>query len=159
MALALWFTHHSGNEYRLSVAGVLLIELGLKIQVSILHWFAVVSNCRDARVENDTRSSRHEQHTHGHHICCSHLQHTSDYRGYVRYLGHTARSSHKSDNWSAFGGCFSGMCGGWLWLPAVYGAQQDFNSQRKSAWVPSSVLRLPECKLSLRVRMKWKGII
>ena len=56
------------NEYRLSVAWVLHIELGLKIWVYVLRWLAVVSDCTGVRVENDTRPARHKQYTHEHRI-------------------------------------------------------------------------------------------
>ena len=42
------------KEYRLSVAGVLYTELGLKIRVYVLCLLAVVIDCTCARVENDT---------------------------------------------------------------------------------------------------------
>ena len=60
------------NLYRISVAGVLHIELGLKMRVYVLRWLAVISDCTGALVENDTRPARHKQHMHGHRIYPSH---------------------------------------------------------------------------------------
>ena len=56
------------NDYRLSVAGVLHIEFGLKIRIYVLRWLAMVSDCIGARVKNDTRPARHKQYTHGHRV-------------------------------------------------------------------------------------------
>ena len=60
------------NEYQLSVAGVLHIELGLKIRVYVLRCLVVVSECTGAWVENDTRPARHKQYIHGNRICATH---------------------------------------------------------------------------------------
>ena len=43
------------NEYWLSVAGVLHIEMGLKMQVYVLRWFTVVSDYCNNFVENVTQ--------------------------------------------------------------------------------------------------------
>ena len=48
------------------------IELGLKMRVYVICRLAVVSDCTGARVENETRPSRHKQYTHGQRICPSH---------------------------------------------------------------------------------------
>ena len=71
---------------------VLHIELELKIQVYVLRLLAVVSDCTGARIENDTRPARQTTHTG---IAYAHLTaaHCCDYMGYVRHVGHAARSS------------------------------------------------------------------
>ena len=74
------------------MAGVLHIELGLKIRVYVLRWMAVVGECTGARVENDTRPAGHKQCTHGHCICSPHV--IDHYIDYVRHVGHAARSNH-----------------------------------------------------------------
>ena len=82
------------------MAGVLHIELGLKIGVYVLRWLAVVSDSTGARVENDTRPAWHKQYTNNKQgITYAHLtaSHSCDCMGYVRHVGHAARNSKKSD--------------------------------------------------------------
>ena len=81
----------SPNDCRLSVAEVHHIELGLKIRVYVIRRLAVVCDSTCAWTENDNRPARHKQYTYGY----THLTapHSCDYMGYVRHVGHTARSS------------------------------------------------------------------
>ena len=53
----------------------------------------MVSDCTVARVENDARTARHKQYAHTV-IAYSHLTapHSCDHMGYVRRVGHAARS-------------------------------------------------------------------
>ena len=76
------------------MAGVLHIELGLEIRVYVLRRLAVVSDCAGARVENDTRPARHKNSTHTDTTYANLTAlHSCDYMGYVRHVGHAARSS------------------------------------------------------------------
>ena len=46
------------------MAGVLHIELGLKLWIYVLRWLGVVSDCTGIRVENNNRYARYKQYTH-----------------------------------------------------------------------------------------------
>ena len=80
------------------MAGVLHIELALKIWVYVLCGLVVVSDCTGARVEIDTRPARHKNSAHSG-IAYAHLiaPPTCDYMGYVRHVLHGARSKITCD--------------------------------------------------------------
>ena len=52
------------NEYPLLVAGVLHMELSLKILIYVLYSLVVDSDCTCARVEANIRRARHKSYTH-----------------------------------------------------------------------------------------------
>ena len=45
------------------------------MHVYVLRWLAVVSDCNNARFENDTRCARHKQYSQGHRIFLPYLHH------------------------------------------------------------------------------------
>ena len=103
-ALALrFYSGHSVKWVPANGGRVFHIELGLKIRVYVLRCLAVVSECTSARVETDSRPTRNKQHTNTG-IAYADLiaPHSCDYIGYVRHVGHAARSSKKSHviNWA-----------------------------------------------------------
>ena len=93
-----WLSPFGWNENRISVAGVLHIELGLTIRVYGLRKWTVVSDCTGARVENDIQPARHKQYTNRHRICPSHRTTLLWLHSLCTPCRHAARSS-KNNMW------------------------------------------------------------
>ena len=73
-------------------------KVGLKILGFVLIWLAVISDCTDARIENDTRHARQTVHTQISYMVTSPPSHTGDCMSYVRHVGHTA-TINKNHQW------------------------------------------------------------